>query len=653
MAESRGMNIIRSNDGSVLFRAILFDSSNNPITTASTLRIFEFVPTTGALNTFDFDDDTFKSGAITTPTVAMTHQQGENATFDTGIHTFRQTVLTDFEIGNKYIAYVTHASLVRAIAAEFQYGDLEGDMALALPLVRERETAQAGAAGTITLNTNASSSDDFFNDTVVFVLAGLGAGQARFIFNYTGGSRVAEVFPNWIVNPDSTSEYIIVEAGAPPGLIADNVWDELLAGHVVVGSAGNALGVLTAIAGRANNNDLNALLGVSDSAGVTLISQTVDSVWDEDLAATHGTAGTAGLFLRVLGSAISTRSFNNTLNALLGAPDTGSADTVAGQVWEELAATHNSPGSMGEILNDIAASGTPTAAEIADAVWNEDLVAAHGAADSAGLLLRALGALISQRANNPTLADLLAIPDTATATIAFPIWEENIVSFHGGGSTAGLLLRVLGAVISTRVNNATLAAILGVPDNPSTNLPDAVADEIVDGANHTTPDSIGQRLAAIDDLTEAAGSGDLTAVLQQVLKIDLDSIPLGTTDPDSIAGKLNTATAILLNSDKNIITSLNIQGPDLRIEIAVEQFGVVQSTPWTQAQAQIFDESNAIIATIGTGDFGAIGPRGFFTFTLQPHGLQAGQTYQVLVTITDGGPLIFSTVKPFKIAAIA
>ena len=51
---------------------------------------------------------------------------------------------------------------------------------------------------------------------------------------------------------------------------------------------------------------------------------------------------------------------------------------------------------------------------LVDDIFDEDIVAAHGTADTAGLLLRALGAVISQRTNNPTLNALLGVADSAS-----------------------------------------------------------------------------------------------------------------------------------------------------------------------------------------------------------------------------------------------
>ena len=66
-------------------------------------------------------------------------------------------------------------------------------------------TAQAGAAGTITLDSGASAVDDFYNNMSVFITSGTGSGQLRTISDYVGSSKLATVSVNWTTNPDNTS----------------------------------------------------------------------------------------------------------------------------------------------------------------------------------------------------------------------------------------------------------------------------------------------------------------------------------------------------------------------------------------------------------------------------------------------------------------
>jgi hypothetical protein len=76
-----------------------------------------------------------------------------------------------------------------------------------------RGTAQAGAAGTITLDASASAVDDFYNGTVVQIVAGTGIGQARVVSNYVGSTKVASVAENWATTPDNTSVFVILPSG--------------------------------------------------------------------------------------------------------------------------------------------------------------------------------------------------------------------------------------------------------------------------------------------------------------------------------------------------------------------------------------------------------------------------------------------------------
>lgn len=74
-------------------------------------------------------------------------------------------------------------------------------------------TATGGAAGTITLAASASSSDDYYNNQLIAITTGTGAGQVRYIQDYVGSTKVATVSRNWVTNPDATSGYIFVPAG--------------------------------------------------------------------------------------------------------------------------------------------------------------------------------------------------------------------------------------------------------------------------------------------------------------------------------------------------------------------------------------------------------------------------------------------------------
>lgn len=74
-------------------------------------------------------------------------------------------------------------------------------------------TAQAGAAGTITLASAASSLDDIYNGCLVRATndtpSGI-SGEARTIIDYDGTTKVATIAPNWNTTPSSSTTYDVL-----------------------------------------------------------------------------------------------------------------------------------------------------------------------------------------------------------------------------------------------------------------------------------------------------------------------------------------------------------------------------------------------------------------------------------------------------------
>ncbi len=86
--------------------------------------------------------------------------------------------------------------------------------------VSDSGTAQAGAAGTITLRSGAVATDDYYNYQILTLTGNTGAGQARIISDYDGSTRVATVNGNWATPPDNTTTYTITAFGQIPGASA-------------------------------------------------------------------------------------------------------------------------------------------------------------------------------------------------------------------------------------------------------------------------------------------------------------------------------------------------------------------------------------------------------------------------------------------------
>jgi len=69
---------------------------------------------------------------------------------------------------------------------------------------------QSATASTVTLNTLASASNDAYVNQIVFIRAGTGADQTARVTSYDGGTKIADISPDWIVIPDSTSSYVML-----------------------------------------------------------------------------------------------------------------------------------------------------------------------------------------------------------------------------------------------------------------------------------------------------------------------------------------------------------------------------------------------------------------------------------------------------------
>jgi hypothetical protein len=148
--------------------------------------------------------------------------------------------------------------------------------------VSHQGTAQAGAASNIQLAATASAIDDFYVGNIVSIVSGAGAGQARLITLYDGGTQWALVYPAWALGavPNNTSVYKILPLGPSmiegmePALqaamlisIENTVHDADLSTHLV----GNTLGrILSGLArSEFEDSEFFAAVGAVPAQGIT------------------------------------------------------------------------------------------------------------------------------------------------------------------------------------------------------------------------------------------------------------------------------------------------------------------------------------------------------------------------------------------------
>jgi len=77
-------------------------------------------------------------------------------------------------------------------------------------LILTGNAARAGTANSIQLAAAESAVDDIFNENIISIVSGLGAGQTRLITGYDGGTKTAIVDRNWFITPGAGSVYEIL-----------------------------------------------------------------------------------------------------------------------------------------------------------------------------------------------------------------------------------------------------------------------------------------------------------------------------------------------------------------------------------------------------------------------------------------------------------
>lgn len=259
------------------------------------------------------------------------------------------------------------------------------------------------------------------------------------------------------------------------------------------------------------------------------------------------------------------------------------------------------------VLNQLASSVIDTAV-IVDAIWDEDIVAAHGTADTAGLILRALGALISQRTNNANLNALLGVADTPGTDLPEQV-DTELTAQHGVGdwnlseadvqsaltaqgytvARAGNLDNLDQAITTTEAN--ILAAISGLNDLSVADVQTALTNQGYTAGRATNLDNldatissvsaavaaVSAAIAALNDLSSADVQAALTAQGYTIARAALlDNL----SNLDATVSSVNTAIAALNDlSIADVQTAMTSQG-------------------YTAARAILLDNLDATISSV-------------------------------------------------------
>ena len=393
-------------------------------------------------------------------------------------------------------------------------------------------------------------------------------GNGRYSFIIRGVFTTAELAGNygWSVERttagrthiiDGNVRFFVTDLDLLINAVADQVWDELRAGHVGAGSFGEGVLVQTVNAG--------GILAASFAAGAIDAAAIGTDAIDADAIAPNA-IGASELATDAIGSAqLATSAVNEIRDSILldSTPFNGaSIAAILNDTGTDIPARFDGIEGAGfvtgtdslEAIRDrgdvawITAVGFST--HSASDVWAVAVPGAFTAGQAGNILGNRLDVAVSTRSDFDETSDPVELLDsggtagTSAAELVDDIFDEDVVAAHGTADTAGLLLRALGAAISQRANNATLNALLGVPDAVGEDVPSAVDTELTaahgagswvgtsaqdwtSGEREQIRDSLG-----VDGTKTAATGGDVQDIRDDVA--ELNDTKLTTARADNL-----------------------------------------------------------------------------------------------------------------------
>jgi len=416
------------------------------------------------------------------PAVNTTYFGGTAGTFAGGLPQVTTSSASNTAI-TAAVWTATHASYVTP-----------GQFGFAVKPMRS-ETAQAGMTTSITLDTGASATTDFYVNQVVGIYGGTGVGQGSIITAYNGSTKVATLNDTLATAPDATSLFKIFPSGSIPGAtaptaatVADAVWDELRSGHAVGGSFGEGI---TSVQGSVTGSVAGSVASVgtggitSATLAASALNSVADAVWDEPYTG-HVTAGTVGRLMQAVrdGTAQAGAATSITLDAsassttdfykgcaveLIGGLGVGQGNVISAYNGTTKVATVESTWVVNPDSSSVfvlfAGSAASTSAGLVDLVWDEAR-SAHTTAGSFGQ-----GAASVQGNVTGSVASVSGAVGSVTGAVGSVTGSVGSVT-GAVGSVTGAVGSVTAAVTADTVTDKTGYALTAAADN-------AIADALL------------------------------------------------------------------------------------------------------------------------------------------------------------------------------
>jgi hypothetical protein len=349
--------------------------------------------------------------------------------------------------------------------------------------------------------------------------------------------------------------------GLTNATIADQVWDEVLSGHLTAGSTGNALNA----AGAAGDPWTTSLPGAygAGSAGY-IIGNNVDALISSRLAPTTAgrtldvsATGEAGIDWANIGSPSTSVNLSATnidvdqvvasVSGAVGSVSGLTSAAISDAVWDEVLSGHLTGGSTGNALNAAGAAGDP---------WSTALPGAYSAGTAGRIIGDNINATISSRATQTSVDTIDGIVDSIlvdtaeigtagagltalSAQTATAVWEEIAPAIPVDDSYG--LLMTQAAERALNAYNSAQSANSGVSDI-QTRLPAALtaggnmkSDVLALNGDTTSAANIAKTTRAIARIT-ASGTPTTT-------NIPTSSIAPAVTVADQLKGRILTFDA--------------------------------------------------------------------------------------------------------------
>ncbi len=415
-------------------------------------------------------------------------------------------------------------------------------------------TAAAGTANTITLDAGADgTNDNIYRGDRIVIVGGTGIGEHGICVSYASSTKQATMSENWVVTPDNTSEFVIVPAdvdieswqhiavsnGATsnlPAVDSQAISDNTTAADNVQANIGN---LDTALSGMDTKlDDIQGATFDTSTDSLEALRNRGDAAW------TTGAGGTPPQLLQ--NTTIATLASQTSFTLTAGSADDDAYNGAVVVVTDQSTSTQKAVGSVsdytgstktvtltsdpgiftmavGDTVDVIAnASTAPTAAAVADAVWDE-AISGHTTTGSTGRALQLAGVIISETTagGTPTTTTLQLASGSATddfyndmiiiPTSGSLAGQARVITDYDGGTTTV----TIDEAWTSAPSNGDSVLIRATHTHSINQIVDGVWDEALSG--HSSAGTAGKAVADIET--------DATAILADTNELQTDDIP--------------------------------------------------------------------------------------------------------------------------------